>query len=91
MPPEGEVFLTELREVRILIGKRNYRVQTALDDGSLARVTSLVTDIAKGIGDGMDQENLLFFTCLNLAYSLEKISRRLNGLLDDLDTESPDL
>lgn len=82
--------MAELRDIRILIGKRNYRVQTALDDESLQKVIALVTEVAKGFGDGLDQENLLLFTCLHLAYSLEKVSKNLGDFVEELESaDSP--
>ena len=69
--------MTELREVRILIGRRSYRMQTALDEATLDRVISMVTEIGEVVGTGVDQDTLLMFTCLQLAYSLDQIAQRL--------------
>ncbi len=74
--------MSELREVRILIGRRSYRMQTALDEATLERVTSMVTEIATDVGAGVDQDTLLMFTCLQLAYSLDKIAQRLQPVED---------
>ncbi|MDR1731941.1 MAG: cell division protein ZapA [Synergistaceae bacterium] len=76
--------MAELREVRIPIGKRNYRMQTALDEPTLDRVVSIVSDVSSSAGDNVDQDQLLMLTCLQLAYSLEKISQRLEKLTDRL-------
>ena len=81
--------MAELREVRILIGKRSYRMQTALDESALAQVTALAAEVSESIGDGIDQENLLLLTCLQLSYSLEKMSSRLNHLLKKLNCLEP--
>ncbi len=81
--------MAELREVRILIGKRSYRMQTALDESALAQVTALAAEVSESIGDGVDQENLLLLTCLQLSYSLEKMSGRLNRLLERLKCLEP--
>lgn len=85
--------MAELREVRILIGRRSYRMQTTLDEATLDRVTSLVAEIGADLGTGfVNHDNLLMLTTLQLAYTLDKISQRLLPLHDRLqETESLDL
>ena len=68
------------REVRIPIGKRNYRMQTELDDDTLNRVVGVVNEVCGAI-NGVDQDNLLMLACLQMAYNLEKAT----GLLESLD------
>ncbi|MDR1875180.1 MAG: cell division protein ZapA [Synergistaceae bacterium] len=74
--------MAELREVTILIGARSYRMQTALDDVTLNRVISIISEVSEPVGNMVNQDQLLMLTCLQLAYSLEKISRRLENLTD---------
>ena len=79
--------MADRREVRIQIGKRNYLVQTELDNETLKRVVDIVKEAGGAINGNVDQENLLMFTCLQLAYSLEKTSELLeffNRRFDDL-------
>ncbi|MDR1376764.1 MAG: cell division protein ZapA [Synergistaceae bacterium] len=93
----SELTVTNLREVKIVIGTRSYRMQTALDESTLARVTNILDDVEQVVKEGLgqehfNQEDLLMLTCLQLAYSLEKISRNLEPLenkLEDLDPWVP--
>ena len=77
--------MAELREIRVLIGKRSYRMQTALDESMLSRVMSIVNEVAEAIGDGVGQDHLMMLTCLQLAYSLEKIKEGLGPLAERLE------
>jgi hypothetical protein len=77
--------VAELREVHILIGKRNYRIQTALDDPTLERIRAIISEITSALGDDVDQEKRLMLTCLQLAYSVEKISWRLGAMTSRLE------
>lgn len=84
--------MAELREVRILIGRRNYRMQTTLDEGTLERITALVEEAGEHIGTGVDQDNLLMLTCLQLAYTLDKVAQHLQPVrnkLKDTDPQAP--
>ena len=81
--------MIERQEVRILIGKRNYRMQTDLDESEVLRVTGIVKEIARTIGDNLDQDKLLLLTCLHLAYNMEKISKTLEQLLDKIENATP--
>ena len=69
--------MADRREVRIQIGKRSYLVQTELDDETLKRVVDIVKEAGEAVGGNVDQDNLLMFTCLQLAYNLEKTSELL--------------
>ena len=69
--------MAKQREVRILIGKRTYLMQTELDDDTLKRVVGTVNEVCGAIGKNVDQDNMLVLTCLHLAYNIEKISKRL--------------
>ena len=67
-------------------------MQTALDDPTLNRVTAIVDEVGQAIGSGTDQDHLLMLTCLQLAYTLEKISTHLERLeirLEDLPPWTP--
>ena len=77
--------MDERREVRVIIGKRSYRTQTELDEFTLARVTSIVDEVCKAVGYGVDQESLLMLTCLQLAYNLERIMGTFEPLKERLD------
>ena len=80
--------MAERREVRIQIGKRSYLIQTDLDDEMLKRVVDIVKEAGEAIGGNVDQDNLLVFTSLQLAYNLEKTSKLLelfDRRFDDLD------
>jgi hypothetical protein len=59
-------------------------MQTALDEPTLSRVTSIVEEVGRAIGSGTDQDHLLMLTCLQLAYTLEKVSKKLESLEDRL-------
>lgn len=72
--------MAEGREVSLVIGRRSYRVQTALDDDTLARVVNIVQGVVEAVGSSVDQNHLLMLTCLQLAYSLEKISNTIQPL-----------
>jgi hypothetical protein len=68
------------QEVKIRIGKRHYRVCTALDEPTFDRVVALVNEVNASLDSGVDQERLLALTCLRLAYGLDKISDVLASL-----------
>ena len=81
--------MAERREVRISIGKRNYLMQTELDDDTLSRVVGIVNEVCGSIEGNIDHDSLLMLTCLQLAYNLEKISVLLEPLdkrLNDVKT-----
>ncbi len=73
------------RDIWITIGKKNYRVETALDADTVDRIESVVAAACGSPAKGMNQEELLALTCLQLAYSLDKASEALEGLLEDLE------
>ena len=75
------------REVRVIIGKRNYRMQTELDSDTLDKIVKMVNEVCDAANSNLDQDSLLMLTCLQLAYNLEKIS----GLLEPLDRKLNDL
>ena len=81
--------MSELREVSVVVGKRSYRMRTALDEDTLARVTSMAAVLCEAAGEGIDQENRLLLTCLQLAYSLDRISERVGPLLSHMETLTP--
>jgi hypothetical protein len=67
-------------------------MQTALDEPTLLRVTAIVDEVGQALGNGIDQDHLLMLTCLQLAYTLEKVSKKLESLedkLQDLEAWSP--
>jgi hypothetical protein len=64
-------------------------MQTALDEPTLDRVTAIVDEVGQAIGSGTDQNHLLMLTCLQLAYTLEKISTRLEPLEVKLENLAP--
>ena len=79
------------RDVFLSIGKGNYRIRTPLKDEDLERVRSLIRQAGPHPGNcahvpfrGMDQENLLVLTCLQLAYTLDSVTTRLETLLERL-------
>ena len=79
--------MVERREVRILIGKRHYLMQTELDGDTLDRVVGILNEVCELIGENIDQDSMLMLACLHLAYNIEKISKRLEPLdrrLNDL-------
>lgn len=69
------------RNIRITIGKRNYSVETTLDPGAVERIESLVAAAGDSPAKGINQEERLMLTCLQLAYSLDKAVSALEGLL----------
>ena len=77
------------REVRILVGRRSYRMQTELDDATLNRVVGIVEEVCEAVDDSVDQNHLLMLTCLQLAYNIEKISELLGPLDRKLNNLEP--
>ena len=76
-----------LREVNIQIGKKSYFLKTTLDDESLKGISSLSAEITKEFSGSLDQENLLLLSCLQLAWILEKLGRKLEKSLIELKDE----
>ena len=72
------------RDVWITIGKQNYSVETALEPDAVERVKSLISSVCVSPAKGINQEELLVLACLQLAYSLDKASEDLEGLLHEL-------
>jgi hypothetical protein len=64
-------------------------MQTALDEEELKRVIAIVDEVGQAIGKDYDQDHLLMLTCLQLAYSLEKISKYLEPLESRLENLAP--
>ena len=81
--------MAKLREVRIPIGKRNYPMQTELDEDSFKRVVGIVDEIYETIDSDTDQDRLLVLMCLQLAYKLEKITEILESLDKKLNELKP--
>lgn len=73
-----------LREVTIRIGKKSYFLKTTLDDESIKAITDLSADITREFEGSLDQENLLLLSCLQLAWLLEKLGRKLERSLEDI-------
>jgi len=76
-----------LREVTIRIGKKSYFLKTTLDDESLRGISSLSAEITKEFAGSLDQEYLLLLSCLQLAWILEKLGRKLEKSLIELKDE----
>ncbi len=76
-----------LREVTIQIGKKSYFLKTTLDDESLRGISSLSAEITKEFAGSLDQEYLLLLSCLQLAWILEKLGRKLEKSLIELKDE----
>ena len=81
-----------LREIFLSIGKGNYSIRTPLQDEALERVEALIRQAGPHPGDcvhmpfrGMDQETLLVLTCLQLAYTLDTVTTRLEALSEKLE------
>ena len=79
--------MAERREVRVSIVKKNYFIQTELDDDTLNRVVETVNEVCGAISGHVDRDTLLMLTCMQLAYNLEKVSE----LLEPLDRRLNDL
>lgn len=77
--------MNELREVRIVVGKRSYRIRTALDEDTLKRVTAVAAELCDANSEALDQESRLLLSCLQLAYTLDGISRRVEPFMKRLD------
>lgn len=73
------------RDIWISIGKKNYRVETVLDSDAVDRIESLVAAACGSPAKGANQEELLVLACLQLAFSLDKASEALEGLLEELE------
>ena len=80
-----------LREVYLSIGKGSYSIRTPLNEEDLERVKALVRQAGPHPGNcahvpfrGMDQETLLLLTCLQLAYSLDSVTAKLEELSNRL-------
>ena len=69
------------RNIWLTIGKKNYSVETTLAPGAVERIESLVAAACDSPAKGIEQEELLMLTCLQLAYSLDKAASALEGLL----------
>lgn len=76
-----------LREVFLSVGKESYSIRTPLEDEDLERVKTLIRQAGPHPGDcanlpfrGMDQETLLLLTCLQLAYTLDAVTSKLEAL-----------
>ncbi len=72
-----------LREVTIRIGKIILS-ENHFDDESIKAITDLSADITREFEGSLDQENLLLLSCLQLAWLLEKLGRKLERSLDDI-------
>jgi hypothetical protein len=55
-------------------------MHTDLDEDTLRRIDDIVQSVCGAIGNEVSQDNLLMLTCLQLAYNLEKVERRLAHL-----------
>jgi hypothetical protein len=64
-------------------------MQTTLDESTLSRVLAIVDEVGEAIGESIDQDNLLMLICLQLAYSVEKVSKRLEALEKTMSRISP--
>lgn len=73
------------RDVWVTVGKQSYSVETALDPDRVGRIESLIADACGSPAKGINQEELLVLTCLQLAYSLDKAAEALEGLLEELE------
>jgi hypothetical protein len=73
-----------LREVTIRIGKKSYFLKTTLDDESIKGITDLSAEITREFEDSLDQESLLLLSCLQLAWLLEKLGKKLERSLDNI-------
>lgn len=73
------------RDVWITIGKQNYSVETGLEPDAVERVRALIAFACGSPAKGVNQEELLVLTCLQLAYSLDKASESIEKLLDELE------
>ena len=81
--------MAELREVRILIGSRRYRMQTALDEDTLSRISALLAEVGSVIGGSASQDDVLALTCLQLSYSIDRMTQTLESLTGKLDRLEP--
>lgn len=68
-----------LRDVTIRMGRKSYFLKTALDDESLSRISSISSEITKSFSSSLEQEDLLLLSCLQLAWSLEKIGAKMES------------
>ncbi len=73
-----------LREVNIRIGKIIYFLKTTLDDESIKGISDLSAEITREFEGSLDQESLLLLSCLQLAWLLEKLGRKLERSLEDI-------
>ncbi|MCR5347375.1 MAG: hypothetical protein K6E38_06310 [Fretibacterium sp.] len=82
-----------LRDVFLSIGKGSYNIKTPLNSEDLERVQELIRQAGPHPGEpehtpfrGMNQENLLVLTCLQLAYTLDAVTTKLQALSERLGT-----
>lgn len=73
------------REVFVTVGKKSYSIRTPLNDATLDRLKALIASANGSMVKGLDQEELLMLTCLQLAYSLDKAAEAIEGLLRGLE------
>ena len=81
--------MDETREVTIVIGKRLYHINTALDKPTFDRVAAIVKGVSASLKDDVGQDERLMLTCMQLAYSLEKIMSKLDPLASVLENLEP--
>ena len=75
----------ELRKVILKLGKGTYTLQTALDDNAIKNLTRAISEVADKLDERVPQEEQLAIICMTLGWKLEKISRRLNNLLETME------
>lgn len=73
------------REVPVRVGKKVYFLGTALDDETLVRVSDIISEVVGEFADGLDQERVLLLSCLQLAWTLDKIGSRLGQAMETIE------
>ena len=73
------------RDVALNIGKGVYTVSTSLDNEALDRVKELIDEACGGVKKGAGQEDILVLGILRLAYGLDAVRVKLEGMLGVMD------
>ncbi len=61
---------------------REYHVLSKLDEATFTRISGIVKEQVNALPSGAKQDEKMLLACLQLAYTLDGISRRCAGFLE---------
>ena len=73
------------REVTLNIGKGVYTVSTSLENDTLDRVRCLIDEACGEVKKGVRNEDIMVLGILRLAYGLDAVRVKLEGMLGVMD------